>query len=469
MSKKISCIIPAYNEEKSIAKVLSVAGSLLGSHIYEIIVIDDKSKDNTKKIVKTFSQVKLIENPINQGKSKSVANAIKQSQGDYIFLLDADLLFLNQENIKNLIEPIMSGVADVTISYRKNAWPLFPFKDIDYCSGERVFPKKYVTPFLDAMSRLPSYGLEVFINRNIIILNKLRLLVVKWPNVENDFHHKKKSLFAGIYATLRIWFQVIKSSSIIEIYTQNIMMKGLMVKENRYKISLVICAHNEENYIAQCLEYVLKNSHGKFNEIIVVNNASTDKTKEIAEKYPVRVLDEPNKGQVRARQRSVGEAGGDLIAYIDADTRMPENWVDSAIFEFEKDKDLALLSGPYIYYEFSSWENFLTKIYWYVFAYPTYLFVGYMAVGGNFVIRKDVLDKMNGFDTSIEFWGEDTNIAKRASQFGKVKFSLRFYMLSSARRLRQSGILKTAGNYVVNFLSQVFLKKSAMSSYEDIR
>src|ERR1035441_7653186 len=95
------------------------------------------------------------------------------------------------------------------------------------------------------------------------------------------------------------------------------------------RISLVICAHNEEKYIASCLEYAIQSSgwgrlHYKrdgFHEIIVIDNASTDRTKEIAEKYPnVRVVREEKKGLTRARQCGYLNAKGDVLAFIDADT-----------------------------------------------------------------------------------------------------------------------------------------------------
>ena len=98
-----------------------------------------------------------------------------------------------------------------------------------------------------------------------------------------------------------------------------------MQAKNDFKISLIIPAHNEEKYIADCLEHVIKNSNGKFFEIIVVNNVSSDKTEEIALKFPgVRVVHEHNKGLTHARQRGYIEAKGDILAYIDADTRMPK-------------------------------------------------------------------------------------------------------------------------------------------------
>src|SRR5205814_593344 len=102
--------------------------------LFEVIVIDDASSDQTKKIVKKFPAATLIAHEKNEGKSRAVADGIAVATGDWIFLLDADLRFLNQKNIIDLITPIARGEADVAISYRKNAWPLFPFKNIDYLS-----------------------------------------------------------------------------------------------------------------------------------------------------------------------------------------------------------------------------------------------------------------------------------------------------------------------------------------------
>ncbi len=62
------------------------------------------------------------------------------------------------------------------------------------------------------------------------------------------------------------------------------------------KISLVICAYNEEKYIGACLESVLKNAKEKLHEIIVVDNNSTDKTKEIVKRFPeVSLVEETKK------------------------------------------------------------------------------------------------------------------------------------------------------------------------------
>ena len=92
-----------------------------------------------------------------------------------------------------------------------------------------------------------------------------------------------------------------------------------------------------------------------------------------------------------------------------------------------------------------------------------------MVVGGNFAIRKSVLEKMKGFDTTIEFYGEDTNIARRAHAFGKVKFSLKFPMGTSGRRFGGQGLAKTSLLYMANYVSEAFFHKPTTREYTDIR
>ena len=224
---KISCIIPTYNEGPRIGKVLKVV--YRHPLLHEIIVVDDNSCDNTKQIIRTFPAIQLIEHTVNQGKSKSVADGIKVATGNYILLLDADLLGLNKKNINDLIEPIEKAQAEVTISFRKNAWPLWPFRNLDYLSGERIFPKARVAHLIEDISLLPNYGLEVFLNK-VIIQDQLHLAVVLWPNVENVFHHRKHGWWQGTKNIVKIWRDVLCTISIIEMYTQNIKMRRLMIR-----------------------------------------------------------------------------------------------------------------------------------------------------------------------------------------------------------------------------------------------
>ena len=226
--KKISCIIPAYNEEKGIAQVLNTVLPLVGTQLHEVIVVDDASRDATRSIVRTFPNARLLSHEKNKGKSASVAEGISAATGEYIFLLDADLRHLTQKNIIDLITPVENGVSPIALSYRKNAWPLFPFTKIDYLTGERILPTHALTSSLTAMAALPSYGLEVFLNR-IIIREHLAISVVHWPNVENDFNHTKHGWWRGVRTIARIWWNVASTASLTELYIQNIRMQKLLV------------------------------------------------------------------------------------------------------------------------------------------------------------------------------------------------------------------------------------------------
>lgn len=235
------------------------------------------------------------------------------------------------------------------------------------------------------------------------------------------------------------------------------------------KISLIIPAHNEEKYIGHCLESAIKNSDSKLHEIIVVDNLCTDKTREIVSKFPGVVLVKENKkGTSAARHAGYKAASGDILAFIDADTKMSKGWVEKIEKEFNKNPKLGCMSGPYTYYDVSPVENFFIRTYW-----PLYTAAGAITecvvIGGNFAIRKSILDEMQGFDTSIEFYGDDTDIARRASQFGTVYFNPFFVMPTSARRFKGQGLIKTAGLYVLNLFSQAVLHKSATKKYKDIR
>jgi glycosyltransferase involved in cell wall biosynthesis len=238
---------------------------------------------------------------------------------------------------------------------------------------------------------------------------------------------------------------------------------------NRPTISLIIPAYNEEAYLGACLDSVMANIGDKALEVIVVDNNSTDGTKAIAARYPaVTYVFEPEKGITRARQRGFLTAKGDILAYVDADTNPPAGWIEQIWDQFGKNAELATLSGPYSFYDLAGLRNKVASG-WFVAARPLYGIIGYMLVGGNFAIRRDVLEQMGGFDPKIEFYGEDADIAKRAKKYGKVLFSPRFVMPTSGRRLQKQGYLRMAGLYFINFFSIVFRGKPATKGYTDVR
>lgn len=243
------------------------------------------------------------------------------------------------------------------------------------------------------------------------------------------------------------------------------------------KLSFVIPAYNEEKSIGACLESVLRQIENKNCgvEIIVVNNASTDRTKEIADSFPgVRVIDEPRKGLSSARQTGFSASCGDLIANIDADTRLTPDWIDKVFKAFLENPKLAAFSGPYIYYDLSKTVNWWVRIFYYFgfigCLFNKYIFhKGAMLQGGNFVVRKSALQKIGGYNLDFDFYGEDTDIACRLCEAGDVVFTFNLPMYASGRRLKEEGILTMAVRYGINHLWTILFSEPFTKKFKDIR
>jgi glycosyltransferase involved in cell wall biosynthesis len=242
------------------------------------------------------------------------------------------------------------------------------------------------------------------------------------------------------------------------------------------KLSFVIPAYNEEKYIGNCLRSILNAIKERPHdiEIIVVNNASADKTKEIALSFPgVVVIDEPRKGLTNARMTGYLAATGELIANVDADDILPLGWLEKIFNEFAKNDKLVAISGPIIYYDLPWHIKIQVKIF-YVISYIIYLinhFIlrkGAIIQGGNSVIKKSALNKIGGYNTDITFYGEDTDLARRLQKIGYIKFTFGFPMFSSGRRLAKEGVLKTGLRYVINYFWVIFFKKPFTKSVNEI-
>ena len=243
------------------------------------------------------------------------------------------------------------------------------------------------------------------------------------------------------------------------------------------KISFVVPAFNEEDRVVPCLRSIMANlAAGTYDaEVILVNNASTDRTRERAASVAgVKIVDEPHKGLVRARDAGFRASAGELIANVDADTILPAGWIDTVLDAFQGDDQLVALSGPLVYTDLPAFQRGLVRVY-YVLGYVAHLLmqyvfhVGAMIQGGNFVLRRSALEAIGGYDTSIDFYGEDTDIARRLSKAGRVKWTFRLPIQSSGRRLASEGIVRVGTRYALNFLSVIFLGRPWTKEYTDIR
>lgn len=235
-----------------------------------------------------------------------------------------------------------------------------------------------------------------------------------------------------------------------------------------FGISFIIPCYNEEKYIRDCIRSIKREASClPHYEIIVVDNNCTDNTVYIAMDEEVSVVSERQKGVVFARQRGYETAQYELIANIDADSRLCEDWVKIALSSMV-DSNVVAVTGPLIYDDVSRSLAISTKIYYYL-AWFSNSFIGVFLQGGNSLIRKSALDKAKGYDTTIAFYGEDTMTAKRLEPYGKIKFNMKLNLHSSPRRLKDQGVISTSWLYLKNYLSVTFKDRATTNSYKDYR
>jgi GT2 family glycosyltransferase len=95
--------------------------------------------------------------------------------------------------------------------------------------------------------------------------------------------------------------------------------------------------------------------------------------------------------------------------------------------------------------------------------------VGAILYGGNFAVRRDALARIGGFDPSVEFHGEDTNLGRRLRPLGSIAVCGECWVWTSARRYRAMGKAAVFSLYVRNFWSEILRHRPADRTHLDVR
>jgi glycosyltransferase involved in cell wall biosynthesis len=231
------------------------------------------------------------------------------------------------------------------------------------------------------------------------------------------------------------------------------------------KVSIIIPAYNEEHFIADAIQASLTQDYKKDDlEIIVVDNGSTDKTAEIVRQFPVTLIHESRKGSLYARNAGYLKARGEIIVNLDADCLPDTNWISKGIAIFKKAEqkhpDLSAVSGPYYYYDNG---KLFGLGYFFIHAYiqpvANYFLqkikMGAVVMGGNVFIRRTTLQKIGGYDVTIEFWGDDSSTAKSLAKVGFVHFDSKLVIRASAKRFKEQGTIPLTARYFYHFLKSL--------------
>jgi len=240
-------------------------------------------------------------------------------------------------------------------------------------------------------------------------------------------------------------------------------------------IATIVCAYNESRLLPACL-YSLRAQTRPPDEILVIDNASTDATAAVARAVPgVRVVGEPQKGLVVARETGRRAARADVVAFVDADCRAPITWLERVESRFDRTDAPVAVTGPYRFYDWDLTGRALVRAYDLVVAPPTHALVhhlcgvGAILYGGNFAVRSEALAEIGGFDRRIEFHGEDTNVGRRLTPIGRVALCADCWVWTSARRYRAMGKRAVFGLYVRNFWSEILRHRPADERHLDVR
>ena len=226
-------------------------------------------------------------------------------------------------------------------------------------------------------------------------------------------------------------------------------------------ISIIIPAHNEENYIRETLHSIKNQSYQNY-EVIVVTNGCNDKTEEIMKKRSddkIRHLTLPIANVSRARNYGAGKAEGSILLFLDADTTLCVDSLKKIKDEFGLKHSIGTTKVKpdinQLKFKVAMWFKNL------------YNLSGlYKGCSGALICRRDDFDKVNGYDPEIKV-KEHRKLTNKLLEMGEYKV-VNTSVVTSMRRLKDWGLGKSAYFWIRQFAKDKFgdLKRS---EYEKVR
>ena len=198
-------------------------------------------------------------------------------------------------------------------------------------------------------------------------------------------------------------------------------------------LSFVIPVLNGERFIARCLEHIVREMRSG-DEIIVVDNGSTDATQRIAHQTAgVKLIEAPGITIAGLRNRGAAAAGNEVLAFIDADCLVQSGWRAAA----ERVLSDTAVSATGSYYDVPEVSTWVERAWWSF--RPRHEHRTSFLISGNLVVRKRAFSGVGGFNEGL-VTDEDTDISRRLIASGAILVeapSVRVVHLGNAKTLRQ--------------------------------
>ncbi len=236
-----------------------------------------------------------------------------------------------------------------------------------------------------------------------------------------------------------------------------------MMKEiDNLKVSIVIPAYNEEKNIEKTLKSLLNQTY-KNVEIVVVDNNSKDRTKEIASKY-ANTITETKQGYIYAVKRGISETDGEILTICDADSFYPSKWLEKMVRSFNNDRVVAVY-GSAEFYDTGKFMALISIISYSLFLIISKLFDLDNTAGFNFLFRRDAYEKVGGYDENWKWGSPDIEFGRRLRKMGKVRLSL-IAVKTSSRRFKKGGFFKTTRMFLSMWRKMLKNEKPTLSYKE---
>lgn len=201
-------------------------------------------------------------------------------------------------------------------------------------------------------------------------------------------------------------------------------------------LSIVIPTLNEEKYLPVLLQSIVNQNFTDY-EIIISDAFSKDKTEEIAKSFGAIVVKDNKKAPARQRNNGAIAAKGEVILFLDADTKLPEDFLSKTYNNFI-DRNLSV-AGFYLIFDSPLFiYRIFEKAYHLLCFFGQYFFPASVGVG--IIVRKRHHEEAKGFDESI-YIGEDYDYVKRISKKGKYRMINNTKLFFSVRRLEKEGVI----------------------------